>query len=67
MSNCYRVEINQKSKYFKDKRKACEYLIKYVGLKDCSLWYVSYHYNETLGIYFATQTLLDYYIFKKEF
>lgn len=67
MSNCYRVEINQKSKYFKDKIKACEYFIKYVGLKDCSLWYVNYQFSETLGIYLATQTLLDYYILKKEF
>lgn len=28
MNNCYRVEVNQKSKYFKEKKKACDYFMK---------------------------------------
>ena len=64
MNNCYRVEVNQKSKYFKEKKKACDYFMKNVGIKDCELWFVTYRYFESLGIYIATQTLLDYYTFK---
>ena len=64
MKNCYRVEINQKSRYFNDQKKAVDYFLKYIGIKNGELWYVTYAYSESAGHYIATQTLLDYYSVK---
>ena len=64
MNNCYRVEINQKSRYFNDKKKAVDYFLKYIGEKNGELWYLTYTYSDSAGIYIATQILLDYYSVK---
>ena len=63
MNNCYRVEINQKSRYFNDKKKAVDYFLKYIGEKNGELWYLTYTYSDSAGIYIATQILLDYYLY----
>ena len=65
MKNCYRVEINQRSRYFYDQKKAVDYFLKYIGEKNGELWYMTYTYSESAGHYIATQTLLDYYSAKK--
>ena len=58
----YRVEVNQKSKYFKLRDKALDYFLQsVVANKNCELWFMSITFNEKLGVYIGTQTLLDYH------
>lgn len=62
----YRVEVNQKSKYFKFRGKALDYFLQsVVANKNCELWFMSTTFNEKLGVYIGTQTLIDYHSSKK--
>lgn len=64
---CYRVEINQRSRYFKNKKDAFSYFINQIGLeKNVELWVLNYSYSTIMGVYIATQTLLDYYTAKRK-
>ena len=62
----YRVEVNQKSEYFKTRDSALDYFMQsVVKNKNCELWFMSTTFNEKLGVYIGTQTLLDYHSAKK--
>ena len=62
----YRVEVNQKSKYFKSREKATEYFMQQVVKNlNCELWFITTSFNEKISVYIGTQTLLDYYSAKK--
>jgi len=62
----YRVEVNQKSKYFKVRDKALDYFMQsVVANKNCELWFMSTTFNNQSGVYIGTQTLIDYHLSKK--
>ena len=62
MEYCYRVEVNSRSKYFKDFDKAvscfCDEIKK---LKSCEFWIVHFEYSSLIKMYTGKQVLVDYY------